>query len=494
MKYIYKPKHSRNQGYVLPMTIGIGLGLIILGLTAAMVVQTDRMIAYHRQQAGVSLAVAEGAADRIMVQLTSRNNAILLGRNYDPINPNTGRVYLGVDSQPNSGDETATATDEWTGYDPSNTLCFQQAGVGAPNFSLSGNMGTSSYRLLAYRFNPVEQVATVLIEGQYRQQVTTLAMTLKVAPDLQGFPSIVGLQSNSDITVPVGAIALRNRQVSGNANIYFNHYAAADSALTGVAEPGTVNRTGFLNTIWASSTLDGAGSADPVSGRIATCHLSPWPDYPPTPSGTGIIDSSTTLTGASGQTRRYWVDKINLAGTETLTVDTTAGPVEIIIKGDPTTWSTIDYSTFALDDDAKILNVRTDGKLPIVGDLRIIVQGHSPLSMRGRSCIQNVFLWMPVDEFWLMTSGSGCPSGRNTNFEGVVWAEALLSSKNNAANRDVNYLGTWTRPYDTTVTPGATSGIYVPDDLNSLNDLLLKTGWPARYRVRGILNWQQVRV
>jgi hypothetical protein len=232
-----------------------------------------------------------------------------------------------------------------------------------------------------------------------------------------------------------------------------------------------------------------------VSGRITACDLAPSLAYPAVPSGTLIIESSTTLTGEVGKVTRYWVDKLNLDNNDILTIDTTAGPVELRIKGDPDDWwSNIDFTVFALADHAKIVNVRTDGKPPRLGDLRIIVNGHYPLSMTGQTCIQNAFLWTPVDEMWLMTSGPGCAGGRGTNFEGVVWAEAILSSKNAPTNRNVAYLGNLNLPYDTTITPGATSGIFVPDDLSSLNDLFPRLNWPIRYRIRDILGWRQVRM
>jgi hypothetical protein len=491
MKPFRTPRH--NQGYVLPLTIGLGLAVLILGLTAALVVQTDRTVSQQRRQRADSLAVAEGAADRIMTQLSSRNNTILMGRNYDPINPRTGRAYLGADGSSNSGDETTTTLDEWTNFIPNNTSCFQMAGVGQPNLPLTGTIGSATYTVKAYRYDPEQQIGTLLVEGTHNGQSTTIEMKLSVTPDWQNFPTVLGIQNNPNNSVPVGTVALRGRQLSGNANVYFNASGGADPSLTGYADPGAADRSSYLNTIWASPNLDGGRPNDPVPGRIAACGLDPWPGDPIQPTGTVIIDSSTTLTGAPGQLTRYWVDKLNLNGTETLTVDTTAGPVEIRIKGDPTNWSNIDFTVFELNDDAKVLNVRTDGKPPRLGDLRIIFNGHYPLAMYGRSCIQNALLWLPVDEFWLMTSGPGCPGGRNSNFEGVVWAEAILSSKNSPTNRDLAYLGNGGRPYDTTITPNATSGIFVPDDLSSLTDLLHDLDWPTRYRFQRIIEWRQVR-
>jgi hypothetical protein len=152
------------------------------------------------------------------------------------------------------------------------------------------------------------------------------------------------------------------------------------------------------------------------------------------------------------------------------------------------------WDAVTLEDQAQIRNIRTDGKPPQVGDLRIVILGSSTIRLTGRSCISQAFLWMPLDELRLETTAAGCPSGRNTSFEGVVWAEAILSSKNAAANQDINYLGFPGGSYDTTVTGASTAGIYVPSDVSSLYDLLAYVGLPVRYWVVGVENWQQVRL
>ena len=73
----------------------------------------------------------------------------------------------------------------------------------------------------------------------------------------------------------------------------------------------------------------------------------------------------------------------------------------------------------------------------------------------------------------------------------------VLSSKNDASNRDVTYLGRTGlhADYDTLVTPGVTSGIAVPEDVTSLvNYLQYVDGLPVPYQVKGILSWERVRL
>jgi hypothetical protein len=495
---------QRQKGYTMPLVVGLGLAMMMMGLTAAMVIQVDHNIAGQRRQNGVSLAVAEGAADRLMLQLTARGNAILLGRNYDPVNPSTGKAYLGKDGVPNSGDETATALDEWTGYNPSNEPCFQQNDIGTPNLTLSDNLGTEGrYRLLAYRYNPDQQQGMLLVEGQYRNQIAYIALTITIRPEQGTFPGIVGMNPNvgtpDDPLWDTGVVGLRGRVILGsNANVYYVPEHSPQPSLignsvsgSGNSSSGPGNRAGYLNAIFASVGQDGASpGSDPVGGNIFACRLTMLlPAFSPQP-GT-IINSSSTLTGTTGTITRYWISEINLDGNETLTVDTTAGPVYIHLPG---VGGAGNQNAILLQGDAKILNVRSDGKLPRVGDLRILTEGQNLITLKDRSCIQTAFIWSTNDELRLLTSGAGCPSGRNTNFEGVAWMEAVLSSKNAASNRDICYLTFCGMPYDTTVTPGATSGIYVPEDVSSLTDVLRYANIPVRYRVIGITSWQQVRL
>jgi hypothetical protein len=172
--------------------------MIILGLTAAMVVQTDRNIATGRRQTSESLSVAEGAVDRLLLHLSRRDNSILLGRDYDPINPATGETYLGTDGEPNSGDETTTPLDLWTGYDPSSEPCFQQASFHAPTPLFTSALGGEGrYRLLAYRYHPQHQTGTFLVEGRFRNQSTaTVLVTVRIQPQMNAFPGVIAMNPN----------------------------------------------------------------------------------------------------------------------------------------------------------------------------------------------------------------------------------------------------------------------------------------------------------
>jgi hypothetical protein len=482
-----------EQGSTFLLVLGLGLIMSLMGMGLMMQALKGSAIASGRKESGKATAITEAGIARTLTLLKQSYNAALLTRNYDPINPRTGRTYLGADGALNSGDEGASAVNEWTGYNPSTQPCYQQAGIGAPNMPTTGTIGTDgTYTLRAYRYNPTQQTGIVLVEGSHAGKSNAIAVTFSISPILDNFPGIATFNPTVDPLWPTGAVALRGRQVLGRkGNIYYHPLGSADPALTGSAAPGEANRLSFLNAVWATAAQDGA-VGDTVAGKIVACPVRAYVPLGTPTTNLGIVTTSQTLTGIGGTApTRFGVDQILLSNNDVLTVDTTNGPVEIIISIPAPPAPGI-----VLRHNAKILNIRTDGQTPRVGDLRILSRGDRLVQLHEQTCIQNAFLWLYVDELQLFTSGSGCPGGRNTNFEGVAWLEALQTSKNAATNRDVNYLpifGTGTAP-DTVVIPGVTSGIYVPDDVSSLIDLLQYADWPVMYQFSQIKSWSRQRL
>ncbi|MGB7414974.1 MAG: hypothetical protein WA902_12270 [Thermosynechococcaceae cyanobacterium] len=489
-----KSRSTKSHGFALPMAMGLGLVMLTLGLTAVMVSQNGLTSARQRRGTEVSLSVAEGGIARVLAHLTHRNNVILLHRNYDTLNPKTGKTYLGADGVPNSGDETNTGVDQWSGYDPSGAPCYPLKGVGAPTLMTTGTMGAGSFTIRAYRYDSLRGVGHLLIEGNQGERSTAILVSLSVKPDLEDFPGV--LLRYVAGAPHIGVLGLRGRNILGSkGNVYFSSSSSPDSSLTGISAPGDSDRPSYLNAVWSNNVDDGA-TGDTISGDLTGCELYAW--LPSRTKGTnfGVIDSDTTFTGSGGTVPTlYQVEQIDLANNETLTVDTTNGPVHIDFVNtglDP-------QFSLTLRNTAKILNVRTDGQEPRVGDLRMMGEGNHLVRLYDQSCIQGAFLWIPSDELQLLTSGPGCPGGKNTNFEGVVWAEAVVSAKNNASNRNISYFGRGVMEpnaeYDALVIPGNTSGIAVSEDVSSLVDVLKYIDdWPAHYRVKDVLNWQRVQL
>ncbi|MGB7414429.1 MAG: hypothetical protein WA902_09500 [Thermosynechococcaceae cyanobacterium] len=489
--------HLRPQsGFALPLAMGLGLVMLTLAVTTIMVAQGGRNTAVQRREVGNNFAATEGGIARLLAQLTQAHNAVLLTRNYDTINPETGTTYLGPDGILNSGDEEAAQVDQWTTYNPNSQSCYRHKGWTNPNVSLSGTIGAGQFNLRAYRYDPNKQTGTLLVESVLDNQSSAVEVTFSIKADLKDFPGVVIVDPSrgSNVNRP-GVLALRGREILGyNGNVYYPPQSSANPSLTSYATLAEAVRPNYRGAVWSSNTSDGA-LGDTISGKLSSCYLVPW-----VPANTaisenneGAITISRTLAGTGGIVPTlYRVERINLVNNDVLTVDTTGGPVHIEFVDIPD--ASLDPTTVTLRNNAKILNVRTDGIPPRVGDLRILIRENQRVNLYDRSCIQNAFLWSWSDEMRLLTSGPGCPGGKNTNFEGVAWVEAILSTKNAATNRNVNYLNLPDRDYDTTVYPGVTSGIYVPDDISSLSDLLPNINWPRRYQFGAIQDWKRVKL
>jgi hypothetical protein len=469
---------SENFGFALPLALALGLIMLAIAGASILVAQSDRNSAVQRRASGASTLVSDGAVARALLELSKPNNSLLLIRNYDPTDPNTGKNYLGADGTAKSGDESGTALDEWTSYDPSGAPCFQQLGRGKPNVSMTGIIGSNeTYTIRAYRYDTQNKLGTLLVEGNYKDQSSLVAVTLSIEPTRKDFPGLfTHVPGAGGGDNRAGKLALRGRTVLGsNGNLYYPPANSADPTLVGSSAPGEATRPAYLGAIWAGPG-DGV-SSDNVSGKIFACELTPT--VPSSPQGTakGIINTSQTLSGLAGVTTYYQISGIDLANADTLTVDTTAGPVHLYLSGQ-----------VRLRDTAKILNARTDGQPPSTGDFRLMTVGDTRVLLYGKTCIQNAFLYSRIDQLELYTTGPGCPSGKNTNFEGVAWVEDILTAKNTPANRNV---ATYLNEHNTTVIPGITSGIAVPDDLSGLDDLLPYIDWPAQYRYGTIKNWRR---
>ena len=483
-----------QRGFALPLAIGMGLVLTVIAVTTIIVAQNDRSIAIQRRESGSGLFVAEGGIARILAQFQKPNNALLMVRNFDTINSSTHKTYLGPDGVPNSGDEENAAVDQWTGYDLSSHACFQAKGVGAPNFVKTGSIGTNAtYSLKAYRYDPASSLGTVIVEGIYKGQSSFVSVVFKVEPVIDDFPGII--VGRSYLSIKAVALILRGRQILGSkGNVYYEPSSSADSGQGGISKPGDTTREGHLNALWSSHDHDGA-NGDTVSGGIFGCNVMSDIPYRGTGTNLGILNASQTLSGIKGANPTvFQVNQIDLANSDTLTVDTTEGPVQLEItdKGNP---GSMPEAGIRLRNSAKIVNIRRDGQPPKVGDLRIIIRGNSLTTLYDQTCIQNAFLYSFQDEVRLFTSGPGCAGGRNTNFEGVAWAEYIISSKNSSSNRSItNYAASSNSEFDTLITPGATSGIAITEDLSSLMDLVSNLDWPVRYRIGQIKTWQRLRL
>jgi hypothetical protein len=432
-------------GFALTLAMGLGVVMIVMGTTTLMLAQSDRNTAKRRDTAGASLFAAEGGIARTLAKLTKANNSALLTQNYDTLNPNTGKNYLGADGISNSGDESTTAVDGWTAISPV-TSC-SSGNSASPNMCYSGTISTTSeYKLLAYRYNSNQKTGALIVKGQEGSSSSTISVTFTVISENPDFPGVIFS----------GQSELLGRKILGsNGNLYYDPAVSANPSLTGSASVGDAARPDYLNVIKSGS--DDGFSTDNVSGRIIAQKITPTLSYTPQGSQIGTIKLTSTFGSSSGVTTYYQVNKVELKDSEVVTFDTTNGPIYVFVRGDA-----------KMADNAQIRNTRTDGAPPRVGDLRIIFDKF--LKVSDAACVQTAFIYIPQNKLELAGTADGCSSPGDSSIDGVVWAAEVST------------------------TSGDLSGISVPNDVSSLSDILSSVNLPqsGRSRIGSIESWQRV--
>ncbi len=459
------------------MAFALGLIMLALATTSMLLAQEGRDNAALRKESAASLLMSDSAIAEILIALSAPKNSVLLGKNYDRINDQTNRLYLGPDGVPNSGDEAnRPALNEWNVVGPYTCQsAWEYDSTHSLNFS--GTLGArGEYEILAYRFDPDSQTGFLLVEGTYDGIASTVHITLDIAHDSRDFPGVLA----------DSVVHWQGRSLTGkNSNVQFNptdddypdrlRNLVADSH----AAPSDGDRERYLNMIW-SGTSD-AFPTDPVDGKLVACDFNfdtVTDRLPYTAKGEELGDitgNQLPLTGAFPQ-KEYQANS-TLTGTDEIAVDTTNGPVHLYIR-----------ETTQLSGSAKIRNYRTDGRPPQVGDLRIVQSNTalSPLRLYDQTCIENAFVYAPEVDVHLFTTGDGCAGPSDSNILGVIWAEDVENSAYGSTDFDSG-------DGPTPIIAG-TSGIEVPDDVSSLIDELELIGFPVFYRISGVTAWNDVNL
>jgi hypothetical protein len=423
----------------------LGMVMLTLASLSLLVAQGDRTSAKQRDTSGASLFAAEGGIARSLAKLKKSNNSVLLTKSYDPLNPKTGKSYLGADGIPNSGDEGTTSVNEWAAIAANPAACTTGGPI-TSNMCYGGNISTKSqYTLLAYRYNSNQKTGTLLVKGEQGSSSSVISVTLIVRSPDQDFPGVVSK----------GNIELIGRKITGvNGNIYYDPAVSANPNLTGSASVGDAARPNYLNVL-KSGTSDGF-TTDNISGKINAYKLNPTLSYTPQGSDPGDLKNTITLSSSGGITY-YQINKIELKSNDVVTFDTTNGPIILFVKDGG-----------QVLDNARIRNYRSDSVPPRVGDLRII-SGKS-LKVQDGACIQTAFIYIPNDKLELAGKSDGCPSPGDSNIDGVVWVN------------------------DIATTSGDLSAISVPNDVSSLSDILSSVNLPpsATNKIDSIQRWQRV--
>ncbi len=410
---------NTEEGFAVPLAMGMGAIVLLVGLSMIIRSQNDRVIAIEQSQATSSYAVAEGGMARSLGYLNG-NYQPFLQYSYDPIKVG-GKTYLGPDGISNNGDEETTAVDQWTNL-PNPPPCFDPSGFAS--VLLRGVIGpgaVNNYKLLAYRYNSGQ--GTLLIKGsEVNPKATTIlqqkmAILPQTANTSANFPGLLATDINLDNNDVLGT-------VSGN---------VICTNLANCSIPN--NSTNCVNgqpTLPALLNAIGAGPNGVVQGRIYVRSVT-WPPLPTAPAGTlslGIISDNMTLprpgdTPDSSGKYNYSVSKIDLKGTETLTINTTGTPptpVNLFVSGDIT-----------MSGSAGIRHASPDA-----GNFRIYGNPMDPSNstpdqtfvINGGASSTNVFIYAPDADIGI-NGGSSDP-----DLSGAIWAKTwhlnVGSSSNNA--------------------------------------------------------------
>jgi len=416
----------RDRGFALPLAVGMGLIMILVGVTMIARSQNDSVTASLQKQTSQSLAIAEGGASRSLGLLNDNYNP-LLRLNYDPINPATNKTYLGPDGVLNSGDEETTAVDQWSTISNA-PPCFSTATI--DDDLLTGRISSDTatepenYRLLAYRYSDPDgapesgdEKGTLLVRGQELNSdaVSLVLQSFQVSNVFApaNFPGLLATDINLGNNDVLGAVA-------GNV-------VCTDPANCPVSEcvDGEPTENGLRAAI-------GAQNQGVVQGEIRVGEAA-WPPLPTAPAGAvniGDIDDSMTFPRRDGSGNltdslidgayHYIIEDITL-NSETLTIDSSGAPVYFYVSGDIT-----------MGGSAEIVHSGSPERFRIYGNPADNDDSNDQsFTLNGGSSTTNLFIYAP-DATIGVNGGSS-----NPDISGAVWTKTWDGSSSNNAEISV---------------------------------------------------------
>ncbi|MGB7417332.1 MAG: hypothetical protein WA902_24260, partial [Thermosynechococcaceae cyanobacterium] len=403
--------------------MGLGLVMLMLGVTTIMVAQNGQTRAWQRKEVGTSRAITEGGVARTLAQLTHVNNSVLLSRNYDPINPQTGTTYFGPDDSLNSGDEEGAAVDEWTNCLSNPSTCSSGT-LGSPNLSLNGTIGSDGqYELKAYRYNDIQKTGTFLIKGQQGSSTFSVAVTVSIDVTSMGSPPGMWISWNPKSSAS-GSVQLQTdiqdstntSDIDANRVDKLKAYQVAPSGAASASYDATPG-VPFPN-------LPSTGQNPPTTGMTGSYNIAPI-------GGPTILPVSGEIADADGVLKYHIGESggksINLTGGENITVGTGSETVELYLDGG------IDLSggsAITIAPGSKLI-IYTHGKVTLTGKSTI-----NPLSNSGN--LEDAQLYVYTNDEVALTGGSGmklflfAPNSEvrlsASSFQGTLWSKSWSGS------------------------------------------------------------------
>lgn len=275
---------SSEQGFVIPLVIGLGLLIILVGMTMINRSSDDQVDASIQKKTADSLAIAESGMSRVLSMFNTNQYNVYLINNYDPmdtsVSPN--KTYLGDNGVWDDGDEVTSLRsqdNQWAS--PNGAGACPISGLPTPLVESQIDGGT--YRLLAYRYvdpnvNTIGgEKGHLLVEGQKNGSTSRVQVTFDIAqsPLPKTFP---GVFASNIVTL-------------GNADVLAVN--VPDSA--NVICPGCIGNIDATDCVGGLDTNElreavGAGPQSVIAGKIYLAD----PKLPPVPKAPTTLCSETS--------------------------------------------------------------------------------------------------------------------------------------------------------------------------------------------------------
>jgi Tfp pilus assembly protein PilX len=292
-----------QTGFVLPIAIGMGLVLVVIGIAMILRSQNDRIVATAQKTTARSLSAAETGISRFQ-NLFSEYRSI--GR-YPACTNWSGDVCGDAGTTKSwataSSWSMAEAPDLVCGTPNGRTL-VPQAATRAWKVIDTRDATKGQYRLFDYAYDPVSQLGTLIIEGR-----------VNPSGDSKAGDSITRLMVNIPISTAsrsngVPAVWFNNHSVTmGTDKVKGNLFVGGCDLLPGGPTTDNLSDPILFNVVAIPKAMPGV-KAPPTVPEPKSLGKEPWKSLP--------LDD--TIDPKKAERYQYKVDQLNGTGTETLTV------------------------------------------------------------------------------------------------------------------------------------------------------------------------------
>jgi Tfp pilus assembly protein PilX len=322
------------KGFALPIALGVGLILLLVGVMAIVRSQGQATNTFSQRQAARGLAIAEAAVNRYQ-NLMQKNPAMMTYcANPSSQSPcNSGTTWSNLTASILGGSATCNSSD------PRVAAVNAAASTTAWQNLDSSDLSKGQYRLVSYTYTPDAGVSAPNAPG-----TGTLIVEGRVS---EGAASSAGNANPSTATSRLQIVfPIHNGGTSGDP-------APGVWITSGGTGNNQVEGDVLLNDCGVNLNGINVTGSDPVTGQPYTAKYTnlQFPDLPPKPAGAnnlGTLSGSVNLTlprvgvdtatskvinGQSVQVYEYLVNSINMSGNSTLTI-TPGQRVTFYLDGD----------------------------------------------------------------------------------------------------------------------------------------------------------------